>query len=98
MGELLHIQANRYGKLLEVSILKGMLVVEDVIVHLPELALSGGSLSSESGVQRVGVNLGEWKVAKDKTQLVPKLLLQSTARRASIGGYRGIRSRRTALA
>jgi DNA-binding HxlR family transcriptional regulator len=34
--ELLHIQANRLGKLLQVGILERMLVVEDGIRHLPE--------------------------------------------------------------
>src|SRR5438270_7146732 len=37
---LLQIETNRFCKLLEVGILKGMLVVEDVVMHLPELALS----------------------------------------------------------
>ena len=64
--ELLHIQANRPGKLLQVGILKRMLVVEDVIMHLPELALNCGGLGSESRVQRVGMDFGEWEVTKDK--------------------------------
>src|SRR6266566_1957325 len=63
---LLHIETNRYGKLGQVGILQGMLVVEDGIMHLPELALSCGGLSCQSRVQRVGMDLGEWEVAKDK--------------------------------
>ena len=47
LGEPLHIQTDRSGKLLEVGILQGMLVVEDVIVHLPEFPLSVCSLGSE---------------------------------------------------
>src|SRR6266536_2087338 len=72
---LLHIETNCLGKLLQVGILKRMLVVEDVIMHLPELALSGGGLGSQSRVQRVGMDFGEREVAKDKAQLVPELLL-----------------------
>ena len=63
---LLPIETNRLGKLLQVGILKGMLVVEDGIMHLPELALSRGGLGSESRVQRVGMDFGEGEVAKDK--------------------------------
>jgi len=40
--------------------------VEDVIMHLPELALSCGGLGSQSRVQRVGMDFGEREVAKDK--------------------------------
>src|SRR6266516_7336650 len=36
---LLHIETNRFCKLLQVGILKRMLVVEDVIMHLPKLTL-----------------------------------------------------------
>src|SRR6266516_4500738 len=63
---LLHIETNRYGKMGQVGILKGMLVVEDGIMHLPELTLHCGGLSCQSRVQRVGMDLGEWEVAKDK--------------------------------
>jgi len=51
-----------------------MLVVEQVIMHLPELSLSGCRLSRQSRVQRVGVNLDEREVAIDKTQPIAKLL------------------------
>jgi len=45
---LLQIETNRFGKLLQVGILQGMLMVEDGIMHLPELALSCGGLGSQS--------------------------------------------------
>jgi hypothetical protein len=73
--ELLHIQSNRFSKLLQVGILKRVLVVEDVIMHLPELPLRCCGFGSESRMQRVGMNFGEREVAKDKAQLVPELLL-----------------------
>jgi len=41
-------------------------VVEDGIMHLPELALSCGGLGSQSRVQRVGMDCGEREVAKDE--------------------------------
>ena len=63
---LLHIETNRFCKLLEIGILQGMLMVEDVVMHLPELALSCGGLGSQSRVQRVGMDCGEREVAKDK--------------------------------
>src|SRR6266436_8213649 len=88
--ELLHIQANRLGKLLQVGILKRMLVVEDGIMHLPELALSCGGLGSQSRVQRVGMDFGKREVAKDKAQLVPKLLLNRShdgRRLAGVGAF-----------
>jgi len=44
-----------------------MLVVEDGIMHLPKLPLSGCSLGSQSRVQRVGMNVDEREVAKDKS-------------------------------
>jgi hypothetical protein len=50
---LLQIETNRFGKLGQIGILKGMLVVEDGVMHLPELALCCGGLGSQSRVQRV---------------------------------------------
>src|SRR5258708_28612131 len=67
-----------------------MLVVEDGIMHLPELALSCGGLGCQSRVQRVGMDFGEREVAKDKAQLVPELLLDRShdgRRLAGIGGF-----------
>src|SRR6266536_5850423 len=87
---LLHIETNRLGKLLQVGILKRMLVVEDVIMHLPELTLSCGGFGSQSRVQRVGMDLGEREVAKDKAQLLPELLLDRShdgRRLAGVGAF-----------
>src|SRR5262249_41389935 len=87
---LLHIETNRHGKMGQIGILKGMLVVEDVIMHLPEHALRCGGLSSQSRVQRVGMDFGEWEVAKDKAQLVPELLLDRShdgRRSAGVGAF-----------
>src|SRR6266567_186960 len=87
---LRHILTDRSGKLLEVGILQGMLVVEDVIVHLPEFPLSVCSLGSERGVQRVRMDFGEREVAIDKTQLVPELLLNgldNPCRAPGIGAF-----------
>src|SRR6266849_6186011 len=39
--ELLHLQTNRLGKACQVRVLKGMLMVEDIVMHLPELSLRG---------------------------------------------------------
>src|SRR5690242_6518480 len=67
-----------------------MLVVEDIIVHLPELALRRGSLGGESRVQCMGVDLGEREVAIDKAQLLPELLLYGLhhpRRSARIGAF-----------
>jgi hypothetical protein len=72
---LLQIEANPFGKLLQIGIRKRMLVVEDVIMHLPEFALCCSSLGSQSRMQGMRVNLGEREVAVDKAQLLPKLLL-----------------------
>jgi len=48
MCVLLHIETNRLGKTGQVGILKRMLVVEDIIVHLPKLPLSGCGLGSRA--------------------------------------------------
>src|SRR5438128_426227 len=60
-----------------------MLVVEDVVMHLPELALHCGGLGSQSRVQGVGMDLGEWEVAKDKAQL----LLPGTISKGLLHGF-----------
>src|SRR2546421_11043120 len=67
-----------------------MLVVEDGVMHLPELALSCGGLCCQSRVQRVRMDFGEREVAKDKAQLVPELLLHRShdgRRLACIGAF-----------
>ena len=74
----------------QVGILKGMLVVEDIIMHLPELPLSCGCLGGQSRVQRVGMDLGEREVAEDKAQLLPELLLDRShdgRRLAGVGAF-----------
>src|SRR6266566_3440460 len=67
-----------------------MLMVEDIIMHLPELALSCGGLGCQSRVQRMGMDVGEREVAKDKAQLVPELLLDRSydgRREAGVGAF-----------
>src|SRR5205807_3029217 len=85
---LLQIETHRFGKLLEIGILQGMLVVEDGVMHLPELALSCGGLCCQSRVQRVGMDFGEREVAKDKAQLLPELLLDRSHDGRRLAGVR----------
>ena len=56
----------KIGKLGQVGIRKGMLVMEEVIVHLPEFALCAGGLDCQSRVQRVGMDFAEREVAIDE--------------------------------
>jgi hypothetical protein len=87
---LLQIEANLSSEAGQVRILKGMLVMEKGIVHLPKLPLRCSGLGSQSRVQRVGMDFGEGEVAKDKAQLVAELVLNCShdgRRSASVGAF-----------
>ena len=57
---VLHVETNLPGEAGQVRVLKGMLVVEDVIMHLPKLPLRCGGLGCQSRVQRVRMDFFEW--------------------------------------
>src|SRR5260370_27567380 len=66
--ESLSIKTQDCSVLHQVIIIKFVLVFEQVVVHLPKLALSGRSLGSLGGMSRMWVDTGDWKVAKGKPQ------------------------------
>src|SRR5436190_1367699 len=66
------IQPQRLSMLNQVIVIEHRLVFEEHPVHVPELALRCRGFSSFSGVSCMGVNAGDWKMAKDKPQLRTK--------------------------
>ena len=48
------------------------LMLKEVVMHLPELLLSGGSFRGLRGMLSMRVALGQGKVPKDKAQPPPK--------------------------
>src|SRR5712692_25289 len=53
-------------------IVKRPLMLKQVVMHLPELLLSGGSFRGLRGMLSMRVALGQWKVPKDKAQPIPQ--------------------------
>src|SRR6266516_6505979 len=51
------------------------LMLKEVVMHLPELLLSGGSFRSLRSMLSMGVALGQGKVPKDKAQPIPQTSL-----------------------
>jgi len=70
--ETADVEADRGGIADEVSIRKRVLMLEQQVVHLPEVTLCGGRLGCLRGVTRVRV-LWTWKVAKHEPQLIAQL-------------------------
>src|SRR2546422_4808527 len=48
------------------------LMLKEVVMHLPELPLDGGSFRSLRGMLSMRVALGQGKVPKDKAQPIPQ--------------------------
>lgn len=67
------VQAEVVGVGGQVAVFESFLVFEDVVVHLPELALVGGELSGGGGVEGVGMDFGDWEVAEDESYLSAQL-------------------------
>src|SRR2546421_9525637 len=51
------------------------LMLKEVVMHLPELPLDGGSFRGLRGMLSMRVALGQGKVPKDKTQPIPQTSL-----------------------
>src|SRR5438046_1940091 len=51
------------------------LMLKEVVMHLPELLLGGGSFRGLRGMLSMRVALGEGKVPKDKAQPIPQTSL-----------------------
>src|SRR5579864_766779 len=56
-------------------IVERLLMLKEVIMHLPELLLDGSSLRGLRGMFSMRVALGQGKVPKDKTQPIPQTSL-----------------------
>src|SRR5438105_1654876 len=63
------IKPQRLSILNQVIIIEPLLVFKEHPMHVPELALRCRSFSGFSGVSCMGVNAGDWKMAKHKPQL-----------------------------
>ena len=57
----------------QVVIHQRVLVPEQQVMHLPELSLEVGGLGSQSSMQGVRVNFGQWEVAKRVYEVVAQL-------------------------
>jgi hypothetical protein len=53
-----------------------LLVLEQILVHLPEVGLCSSALSCKRRGARMWMNLLEWKVAEDEAQAVREFALQ----------------------
>src|SRR6266581_9440346 len=53
-------------------IIEHSLMLKEVVMHLPELPLDGGSFRSLRGMLSMRVALGQGKVPKDKAQPIPQ--------------------------
>src|SRR3982074_1235220 len=51
------------------------LMFKEIVMHLPELLLSGGSFRGLRSMLSMGVALGQGKVPKDKAQPIPQTSL-----------------------
>src|SRR5437660_12702186 len=56
-------------------IVERLLMLKEVVMHLPELLLSGGSFRSLRGMLSVRVALGQGKVPEDKAEPIPQTSL-----------------------
>src|SRR6266487_580496 len=56
-------------------IVERLLMLKEVIMHLPELLLDGGSFRGLRGMLGMRVALGQGKVPKDKAQPIPQTSL-----------------------
>src|SRR2546425_4474282 len=56
-------------------IVERLLMLKEVVMHLPELLLSGGSFRGLRGMLSMRVALGQGKVPKDKAQPPPQTSL-----------------------
>src|SRR6266571_1109212 len=52
-----------------------LLMLKEVVMHLPELLLDGGSFRGLRGMLSMWVALGQGKVPKDKAQPIPQTSL-----------------------
>src|SRR2546426_8197524 len=56
-------------------IVERLLMLKEVVMHLPELLLDGGSFRGLRGMLSMRVALGQGKVPKDKAQPIPQTSL-----------------------
>src|SRR5438034_9559055 len=56
-------------------IVEGPLMLKEVVMHLPELLLDGGSFRGLRSMLSMPVALGQGKVPKDKAQPIPQTSL-----------------------
>src|SRR5260370_17711159 len=56
-------------------IVERLLMLKEVVMHLPELPLDGGSFRRLRGMLSMRVALGQGKVPKDKAQPIPQTSL-----------------------
>src|SRR5579862_6749927 len=76
LHEPLGVESERLCAFQEISIFEGVLVLEDPVVHLPELPLSGGNLRGLGGVLGVGMNAVEGKIPEDEAETLSQRLLE----------------------
>ena len=75
--EAVDVEVESCSVLEQVLIVKGALMLEEVVVHLPEFALVRRGLGRFSGALRMRVDFAQWEVSVDKAKLVTQLALQS---------------------
>src|SRR5260370_10591040 len=76
------------GQLPEHLLAERILVLEDQVMHVPELAMVGGKLSRFGGGLCVWMYFSQREVSKDKPQLFSTLLLERFDNRVCISALR----------
>jgi hypothetical protein len=77
LTEALGVETEGCGVLAEMLIIKGTLMLEEGVMHLPELAVGRRGLGRFRRVLGMGVDVAQGEVPVDETQLVTQLALQS---------------------
>src|SRR5882762_10433380 len=75
---------------MEIVVLERLLVLKQVLVHDPELALCAGRFGSRRRGASMRVNLVQWEMPENKTQLIWVLTLQrvdAVARHARVRAF-----------
>src|ERR1022692_2825447 len=69
------IEAQSRGVLGEILISERVLVLEQEVVHLPELSLCAGRFGGFGRVLRVRMRIDQWKISKGEAQAIAQTLL-----------------------
>jgi hypothetical protein len=86
--ESTQVESEQGGILGQMVVFEGLLILEEQTVHLPEFALLAGRFGRLGSGLGVRMDTGEWKMAKDETELVsdlPPQLLKHRVGAAAMG-------------